>query len=199
MGTSSVATQFEHRLILSRISQKLGRQDLEEMLFICEAFISESTAEETPSVMALFRELEHRILIGPGNYEFLKTILTNIGQIDLANKLPPAKTKSKPSAPAHAKKKAAVSERSMLLVVADSLRKKDIRKLAFLCSSQYCDGLSLIHELEEKRLISADNYGYLERNLDVIGRYDLCKLLSSKRGDPAATSGRTVQEEIASW
>jgi len=168
MGTS-VATQFEHRLILSSISQKLGRQELEELLFICEAFFPESIAEETPSVIALFRELEHRILIGPGNYKFLETILTNIGRIDLANKLPQAKTKPKSAVPACTKKTVATNDkRSVLLVVADSLRKNDI----------------------------PDNYSYLARKFSMIGRYDLSQLLSCKSSDYEIVSGKT---EIASW
>jgi len=191
MGTSSVAMQFEHRLILSSLSQKLGRQDLEEMLFVCEAFIPESIAEETLSVTALFRELEHWSLIGPGNYEFLKTILATIGRIDLVNKLPQAETMLESSVLT-----VAASERSTLLVVADSLRKKDVTKLAFLCCSKYSDGLSLIKELEEKGLVSGDSYGYLEQKLGIIGRYDLRKLLRSNR---EIASGKKVREEKASW
>ena len=199
MCTSSTIVQFEHRLTLSSIGQRLGRRDLEEMLFICEACIPESIAEEITSATALFRELEHRVLIGPGNYEFLRTVFTNIGRIDLANKLTQFKAKPKPIAvPVSSKKTAATSKRSVLQVVADSLRKKDLQKLSFLCYSKYSDGLSLIKDLEEKRLICQDDYGYLEQKLGVIGRHDLRKLLSS--GQETADGKKVRGEEtLVSW
>lgn len=177
---SAVVAQFEHRLILSAIGQKLSKQDLEEMLFICEAFISESTVEDVPSATVLFRELEHRILVGPGQYDFLKTILNSIGRVDLANKLPQPNQKQKVMVDAIVKKASTTSKRSMLLVVSDALRKKDVQKLAFLSSSKYSDGISLIEGFEDKGLISTDNYDYLTGKLGEIGRYDLSRLLATK-------------------
>ncbi len=183
---------------LMNIAQSLGRQDLEELLFICEPFLSESTAEETPSAVALFRELEHRVLIAPGQYEFLKKILTSIGRVDLVNKLPPLKRKLSGLSSARLSKAANWTEKSLLLVISDGLRKRDVQRLAFLSSSKYSDGLSLMEDLEDKGLISEDNYDYLARQLGEIGRLDLCRIIATKDFGVEAAS-KTVQEEIATW
>ena len=193
---SVVAVQLEHRLVLNSIGQSLGNQDLEEMLFICESFISESTAEDMVSPMALFRELEHRMLVGPGKYEFLKNMLSSIGRNDLASKLPLAKKKV--SVPVAVRKASTTNRRSLLLVISDELRRKDIKKLLYLCSCQSSDGLSLIEDLEHKGLISPDNLDYLAQKLGEIGRCDLCKLLATK-GHECGLTSRNVQEEIATW
>lgn len=195
---------FEHRLILSGIGQKLGKEDLDEVLFLCEAFISESTAEETHSATALFRELEHRTLLGPGKYGFLKTVLMAVGRVDLAHQLPQANSKRSPlltwpSAKSEATPSPlAASKRSLLLVVAESLRKRDLQKLAFLCSRKFSDGMSLIEELEDEGLITGDSCDYLALKLVTIGRRDLSTLLNNHGFNCDATA-KTTQEDIASW
>ena len=85
--------KLRHRQTLNSISQRISLNDLEQMVFICEGILTESTTEEIQSAFSLLRELEHRTFLGPGKYDFLKEVLIDVGRNDLASTLssPPKK------------------------------------------------------------------------------------------------------------
>ena len=71
-----------HRLLLLNISDRLGSEDVERLLFICP---SVPYSESLKKGYLLFLQLEHQKKLGPGNYQFLSERLRQIGRVDLAN------------------------------------------------------------------------------------------------------------------
>lgn len=174
--------KLQHRVLLLKLTQKLTDCDLEELLFLCESVLSESTAESIKTATSLFRELEHRAYLAPNEYDFLKDCLLNIGRSDLAYMLPAKEeddlveslkelnvTDAKGSTSVFGKKK-------MLLHVSNQLRRQDLEKMAFLCSCEVQEGFCLIQGLERNGSISDENYTYLSDMLTEIGRSDLVRL-----------------------
>lgn len=181
--------KLKHRQALNTIAQRLSQYDLEQLVFICEGVLPESTTEKIHSAISLFRELEHRTLIGPGEYNFLKGIFISIGRNDIAstlNKLiiPPPVRKSGLYV-------SSFDHRSLLMKISSQLRKDDVQNMAYLCFCNANEGLSLIETLEHRGLISNDNYDFLAERLSDIGRHDLCQLL------PISTRGEVVMDKLS--
>lgn len=170
--------KIKHRQVLNTLSQRLSREDLEQMVYICEGVIPESTAEGINTGIYLFRELEHRTYLGPGSYEFLKELLINIGRNDLASTLPSTNNEKMMTSSVCKPTVCSTSGRRLVLLnISSELRKEDVKKMAFLCSSNTKEGLSLMEHLESEGKISNDNYDYLADCLSEIGRQDLLQLL----------------------
>ena len=170
--------KLRHRQTLNSISQRISLNDLEQMVFICEGILAESTTEEIQSAFSLFRELEHRTLLGPGQYDFLKEILFDVGRNDLATTLSSQKENTAILSSVGKSLAYSISKRkSILMQISNELRKEDIRKMAYLSSCKSDKGLSLMEELEHKGKISDNNYDYLAECLIEIGRQDLSQLL----------------------
>ena len=166
--------KLKYRQILNSISQRISHNDLEQMIFICEGVLTESTSEEIQSAFSLFRELEHRNFLRPGKYDFLKEILVDVGRNDLACTMPSNITLSSIG---KSVLYSSSTRRSILMQISNQLRKEDVRKMAYLCSCNSDQGLSLMEELEHKGKISDNNYDYLAERLIEIGRHDLSQLL----------------------
>lgn len=147
------------------------------MLFICEGVLTESTAEGILSVFSLFRELEHRTILGPGKYDFLKEVLVSVGRNDLASMLATITRKSMMPTGGKSIAHFCSNKKSILMHISTQLRKADVRKMAYLCCCKSERGLSLIEELEHKNKISDNNYDYLACRLSEIGRHDLAQFL----------------------
>ena len=77
-----------YRRLLVQTSSNLSREDLANLVFCCEDYISEAEAEKISSGIDLFKALKHQNLLGPDNYEYLREQLLAIGRVDLANLLP---------------------------------------------------------------------------------------------------------------
>lgn len=183
MAQSSV--KHQHRTLLLKIIHKLTTTDLEELVFICEDVLSESTAEEIQSATSLFRALEHRGKLSPQDYNYLRECLTNIGRDDLASLLPENQTNkslislsglSLNEINGSTLKSAA---KKTMLYISNQLRKRDLDKMAYLCECEAKGGIDLIQTLERNGKISDGNHDYLSGVLTEIGRNDLGRLLKS--------------------
>ncbi len=178
------AVDLKHRALLLKVGQRFSYEDMDGILFLCEGVLSESTTEKIKSPTALFRGLEHRSYLAPGNYTFLKGCLMSIGRVDLADMLPTKADQlrvafsdlnidnSKKSSPGMEKKK-------VLNQISSKLRREDLDKMAYLCSCEVKGGLELMQTLEKRGLIHEQNYDYLIEILAEIGRCDLSNMLQS--------------------
>ena len=183
---------MKHRVLLLKLSQRLTKSDLEELVFLCEDVLTESTAEEIKSAISLFRELGHRDYLGPGEYDFIRECLLNIGRVDLANILPGKEENSDNLLQSFSQLSTGEKIRTnhcteignsvsnwkkTLLHISSQLRAKDLEKMAYLCSLNINNGgLSLIKSLERRNVIKEGNCDYLSDVLSEIGRCDLSKL-----------------------
>lgn len=182
-------SKLQHRVLLTKLGQRLSSSDVEDLVFISEAVLHESTAEGIKTATGLFRELEHRAFLAPGDYTFLKGSLMNIGRNDLADMLPSIKEDHLSQAfsslncsdtSTQAKKYCpAVEEKRVLLHISNQLRKEDLEKAAYLCSSEIHGGIHFIQYLERNGIVRDGNYGHLAEILIEIGRDDLSQLLKS--------------------
>lgn len=66
--------------MLLEISEKLGRDQLEKLKFLCAKMIGKKKSEEIASGIQLFDCLIERTEIGPNNTETLRNLLISIGQ-----------------------------------------------------------------------------------------------------------------------
>lgn len=71
------------KVMLLEISEKLGRDHLDKLKFLCGAIIRKKKSEEITSGIQLFECLIERAEIGPDNTETLRKLLTDIGQLSL--------------------------------------------------------------------------------------------------------------------
>ena len=78
----------EYYSILTKLSQRLSKDDLNNLVFSCGHILPLSTAEKITSGIHLFRELKQRGHLGPANYDYLRKQLMLIGRHDLASILP---------------------------------------------------------------------------------------------------------------
>lgn len=184
--------KMQHRVLLLKLSQRLTKSDLEELVFLCEDVLTESAAEEIKSAISLFRELGHRGRLAPGDYDFVRECLLNIGREDLANILPEKQENSdglhqsfsqlSTSEKIRTNRSTEIGNsvsnwKKTLLLISNQLRAKDLEKMAYLCSFNVnSGGLSLIKSLERRSAIKEGNCDYLSDVLTEIGRCDLSKL-----------------------
>jgi hypothetical protein len=78
----------EYHSTLIEISQRLSKDDLNNLVYSCEDILPLSTAEQITAGIHLFRELKHRGHLGPANYDYLRKQLMLVGRHDLASMLP---------------------------------------------------------------------------------------------------------------
>ena len=194
--------RFQHRVLLLKISQKLTKSDLEELLYLAEEVLSESGAQKITSVISLFRELQHRAYLGPNNYDFIRVCLLSIGRHDLADMLPTkeeenlAQTLSELSFSSTKKPCSTPDQKKLLLSISDQLRVEDVKKMAYLCSCEASEGLELVQMLEKKGLIGNNNYNYISEALTEIGRRDLGKQLEASAPIKTVEIAQVQRERI---
>ncbi|CAH3018058.1 unnamed protein product [Porites evermanni] len=75
------------RLKLGTIASQIESHRLEHFKFLCKDSIPEGDMERISSPEALFIELEHRMLLGPNQVEFVRQCLIQVGRKDLASSL----------------------------------------------------------------------------------------------------------------
>ncbi|XP_020344271.1 LOW QUALITY PROTEIN: FAS-associated death domain protein-like [Oncorhynchus kisutch] len=73
--------------ILLKISGELVGDQLKKMKFLCNKEIGKNRLEKMTSGLQLFMVLMERNTLGPDNTVFLVSLLTDIGRLDLADKL----------------------------------------------------------------------------------------------------------------
>ncbi|XP_029622911.1 FAS-associated death domain protein-like [Salmo trutta] len=73
--------------VLLKISGELVGDQLEKMKFLCIKEIGKNRLEKMTSGLQLFMVLMERNKLGPDNTVFLVSLLTDIGRLDLADKL----------------------------------------------------------------------------------------------------------------
>ena len=78
----------EYYSILTELSQRLSKDDLDNLVFSCGSILPLSTAEKLTTGIRLFRELKQRGHLGPTNYDYLRKQLVLVGRHDLASMLP---------------------------------------------------------------------------------------------------------------
>lgn len=68
------------KVMLLEISEKLGRDNLDKLKFLCVNTIGKKKSEEITSGTQLFECLIERAVIGPHNTEKLRKLLADVGQ-----------------------------------------------------------------------------------------------------------------------
>lgn len=206
MDSKPPESKLKHRMALLKLAQQLSQTDIEELVFICEGVLPESTTEGIKTAISLFRELEHRAYLAPNDYSFLKECLASIGRLDLASMLPATDNHRLSDAfsqlscndsvekrDANAALKRRLPEKKTLLYIVDQLRREDLKKMSFLCSSEVEGGLKLIEQLERTGLICDGNYNYLADILKDIGRHDLSLMFQSTEESKCSLTSHTSQ------
>lgn len=177
-----------HRVLLLKISQKLTDSDLEELIYLSEDMLSESTAQKITSATLLFRELQHRACLAPNNYHFVRTSLLCIGRNDLANMLPSKDDENISQTLEELRtiqcRSSNQDQKKILLSISNQLRVEDVEKLAYLCSCDAKDGLELIQRLEQRGVVENNNYDRISDALMEIGRCDLGIMLRASTRPP---------------
>ncbi|XP_076879841.1 FAS-associated death domain protein [Brachyhypopomus gauderio] len=68
------------KVMLLQISDKLGKENISDLKFLCKEKIGKKKTEEIVSGKQLFEYLIERAEIGPNDTQYLREILTEIGQ-----------------------------------------------------------------------------------------------------------------------
>lgn len=85
--TRTMNSRERFRLKLGEIASQIETHRLERFKFLCKDLIPEGDMERISSPEALFIELEHRMLLGPNQVEFVRQCLIQVGRNDLAFEL----------------------------------------------------------------------------------------------------------------
>ena len=192
--------------LLTNLSQRLSKEDLDNLVFACSDVLPPSAIDHIASGIHLFRELKQRDYLGPANYDYLRKQLTLVGRHDLASMLPdqfeilfrrssvvdkgyfgcffsPTTPETNPVNIAASVLNFAhpnTDSRMFLLHLSQHLKSEEVMKLAFLmypmCSQMTAFELAQLLE-KEGGLSSIDVVNRLSSCLHAIGRIDLAKLL----------------------
>ena len=87
--TRTMNSRERFRLKLGKIASQIESHRLERFKFLCKDLIPEGDMERISSPEALFIELEHRMLLGPNQVEFVRQCLIQVGRNDLSFELMP--------------------------------------------------------------------------------------------------------------
>ena len=210
--------------LLTGLSQRLSKENLDNLVFACSDVLPPSAAEQICSGIHLFQELKQRNHLGPANYDYLRKQLILVGRNDLASMLPDQfdilfGTSSvgdkghfgcfiSPTAPETNLVNASVfkfsysntDSRIFLLHLSQHLKSEDSMKLAFLMypMHSHMTKLQFAQLLErEGGLTSIDVVNRLSSCLEAIGRLDLAKLLDSLKSPQfPLTTFSTSQQQL---
>ena len=194
----------EYYFILTELSQRLSKDDLNNILFSCGDILPLSTAEKITTGIHLFRELKQRGRLGPANYDYLRKQLVLIGRHDLASMLPDqfeilfgrSTVRDKgyfgcfisPNAPLNVidtsvldYSQPSTESRVLLIHLSQQLNSEDAKKLAYLMYPTHNEiSAPKFAELLEKEggLHSYNVINRLSSCLNVVGRVDLAQQLT---------------------
>ena len=80
-------SKIEYKDLLYNISEKLDENELPRLIFMCSEEIPESSAENIPDVLTLFKELEKHNRLGIDRLDILKEILKQMKKRSLLRKV----------------------------------------------------------------------------------------------------------------
>ena len=215
----------EYYTLLTRLSQRLSKDDLNSLVFSCGNILPPSTAEKITTSYHLFQELKQRGHLGPVNYDYLRKQLVLVGRHDLASMLPDqfeilfgrSSVRSKdpfgcfasPSAPDTDLVNVSMlkyfhpntESRMLLMHLSEQLKSEDAMKLAFLMYPTHSQVTALDfaeHIEREGGLNSVDVVNRLSSCLEVVGRVDLAQVLHSlKTPQVLLASFSTSQQQLS--
>ncbi len=199
------------RTSLKQLGDKLGYSDLQSMKVLATCFIPDSKLEKVKTVFDLFVLLEERGKLSADDLSLLEELLDE--KQHLVNQLY-AKgfgqkgkrrlhkdrdydtTTPVPNLPVHmlfSSEHLAMNFKRLLRAVGSRLTKHDISQLIFLCPDDVFlagqeeteSGIELLVLLEKRQIISPLEVDFLAKNLEAVGRRDLCMFITAyKRSIP---------------
>lgn len=207
---------YQFRTSLKCLGDNLGYSDLQSMKVLAGCFIPESKLEKVKTVFDLFVLVEERGKLSIDDLSFLEELLED--KQHLVNQLyakgfgqkgkrylhkgcVSSKQTMSPisTIPVHmlfSSEHPAMNFRRLLKTVGSQLTEHDISQLLFLCPDDLFlaehdtieSGLDLLVLLEKRQIVSPLNVSFLLRNLEAIGRKDLCIFVTIyKRSIPQCT------------
>lgn len=168
-STMAANSQREYYLLLVKLSQRLSKDDLKNLVFACGDVLPPSASEKIRAGTDLFCELKQRGHLGPTNYDYLREQLLVVGRNDLASMLPgqldtyfgqesnrnktyfccicsptvPTNISMPRWCPPSTSSDTAHSYKMFLLHLSEQITLEDAKKLAFLvCPEQCSDGIT---------------------------------------------------------
>lgn len=213
--------RLSFRRALNRVAAELGRQDLDNLKFMCKDVIPESKLEKTRSALDLFTSLEERGKLGVDNLEFLTNCLATIGRhrtlshLRVAGfsvpdptvngsspvQLPSPVSQQPPSSTSPSSEEFLF--RQLLMQIAQQLQSNQVDQLAFNWCEPYLgitreniySATQLFTLMQQRDIITPSNLDLLYHELNEIGRRDLMKLID----DYQAKTGQKKSAFIPSY
>ena len=176
--------RLNFRRCLSRISNDLSRQDLEELKFSCRDVVPVSRMEKVHTGIELFAALEERDYLRMDKLEFLVGCLTNINRQKLLGYLYSGGF----HVPGPPVKEGLTKEElftQCLQRISQHLQAHEVEKLAYVLAGSLLEtnkaniysAYNLFTLMQQQQLITPDNLDQLYTELSEIGRKDLCKAI----------------------
>ena len=132
-----MASEIETNIILHRISNELRAHDLQNLKHLCHGRVPLGELEKAKTSNDLFRIMQQKLLIRPGNLNFLESLLKQVGRADLAGKIQTSggdvtmQTESAlPSNPSEA----GASYRGFLMKLSDELTRDNVESMKFVAN-----------------------------------------------------------------
>ncbi len=88
-----------HRKLMLTVAKLLSRQDVDEIVYLSEDFVSPYERVRISSGVELMRCLERHNRLGPGNYHYILSSLREVGRLDVASTLAQSLHNSLPHLP----------------------------------------------------------------------------------------------------
>lgn len=136
-SSTRMASEIETNIILHRISNELRAHDLQNLKHLCHGRIPLGELEKAKTSNDLFRIMQQKLLIRPGNLNFLESLLKQVGRADLAGKIQISggdvtmQTESAlPSNPSEA----GASYRGFLMKLSDELTRDNVESMKFVAN-----------------------------------------------------------------
>ena len=171
--------QLTFRKLLFRISEKLSRQDLENLIFVCRDVIPVSRMERVRSATELFQALSERGKLAVNDVSYLARILSSIQKGYLLHDLEMAGYHV-PISPSQSTRSNDYMFQECLVKVAQDLSSLDVEKLSFVLASvlhqspdKIFSATQLFQIMQQRQHITATNLRPLYESLVEIGRKDV--------------------------
>lgn len=186
------------RRSLNRIASELGRQDLENLKFMCKDVIPVARLEKVRSALDLFVALEERGHLGKDNLEFLANCMATIGRYPLLAHLkgagynvpdPAVNGASTHPVPVKGDLHAATEDEflftQLLMQISQQLQAHQVDQLAYcwcepllgITKENVYSATQLFTLMQQREYITPTNLDCLYDQLGEIGRQDLMKLV----------------------
>ena len=176
--------KLNFRRCLSRISNDLSRQDLEELKFSCRDIVPVSRMEKIHTGIDLFAALEERDYLRIDKLDFLVGCLTSINRQKLLDYLYSGGFHVPTPTVREELTKQELFTRC-LQHVSQQLQAYEVEKLAYVLAGSLLEtnkaniysAYNLFTLMQQQQLITPENLDQLYTELSGIGRKDLCKVI----------------------